>query len=730
MRSTRNASGLLDYDDLIDRTSHPAGRSRCRLGALQAGRWPRSPAAGRGAGHRAGAVADRPCTDRGVLRRRGGARDAAHRVRRRRSQAVDLFVPGRRRRRIRPVAPAAPRSGWRRPTSRWRSAQLDVSFRSTRPVLELVDRVFADPLAAAGVVESGQTLAHYADRAEHAGAVELWPLAPLPKPPKRSRGRCPMQNQWPDLRAAASGGDAGALDRTRSRRRGQLESRGRPLVPGDVMVLVRRRNDFARALVRALKSLGVPVAGLDRLVLTEQPAVQDLMALADALLLPQDDLTFACLLTSPLGGLSDDSLMDLAIGRGGPLWEALRAPGRRAAGLARGAGRSSPPCWRGSTTCRPTRCSPRRWDLSAGGRGCLRGWAPKPPNRSMNCSMRRWPMPHAPAVVAGVPALAAPLGRRGEARGGRRGSLVRVMTVHGAKGLQAPLVILPDTTALPPDEGPSCGQPIRPHGACADLVAAARAALRRRPDACATRRTRRRMEEHNRLLYVALTRAEDRLLVCGWQTRRGPNDECWYRLVERGFDSLPAERAPFDGLGRRTSRATATPQRAAPARERGPRRCGRRRSRCRPGPARRRLARRRRCPPNPAAPSGWRPAGPRTSNSDRCRPRPSPLAAREAASNRFRRGKLLHALLQHLPDLPHDRREAAASRLAGSARQRPARRRGRSADARSAGDPRPPGAGTAVRSGQPRRSAADRRWSAAPWSAAWWTGWRCWMTAC
>ena len=91
------------------------------------------------------------------------------------------------------------------------------------------------------------------------------------------------------------------------------------------MVLVRRRNDFGRALVRALKSLGVPVAGLDRLMLTEQPAVQDLMALADALLLPQDDLTFACLLTSPLGGLSDDSLMELAIGRSGALWEALRA---------------------------------------------------------------------------------------------------------------------------------------------------------------------------------------------------------------------------------------------------------------------------------------------------------------------------------------------------------------------------------------------------------------------
>ena len=104
-----------------------------------------------------------------------------------------------------------------------------------------------------------------------------------------------------------------------------LESRGRPLAPGDVLVLVRRRNAFARALVRALKTRGVPVAGLDRLVLTEQPAVQDLMALADALLLPQDDLNFACLLTSPLGGLNDDDLMALAVNRAGALFEALRA---------------------------------------------------------------------------------------------------------------------------------------------------------------------------------------------------------------------------------------------------------------------------------------------------------------------------------------------------------------------------------------------------------------------
>ena len=220
----------------------------------------------------------------------------------------------------------------------WRDATLDVSFRSTRPVLELVDRVFANPTAAAGVVDAGDTLTHYADRADHAGAVELWPLAPLPDAAEPEPWTVPDQNRG---LTSAPQVLAETLAQWIAREVGggvMLESRGRPLGPGDVMVLVRRRNDFGRALVRALKSLGVPVAGLDRLMLTEQPAVQDLMALADALLLPQDDLTFACLLTSPLGGLSDDSLADLAIGRNCAVVGDAAHTGGGAAGLAGGLG--------------------------------------------------------------------------------------------------------------------------------------------------------------------------------------------------------------------------------------------------------------------------------------------------------------------------------------------------------------------------------------------------------
>ena len=187
----------------------------------------------------------------------------------------------------------------------WRDARLDVSFRSTGAGAGPGGPRVRGPAAAAGVVEPGEALRHVADRAGSRGrgralAAGARARAAGTARPGRCRRRITALTSAPQLLADT------LADWIRDQTSGavMLESRGRPLAPGDVMVLVRRRNAFARALVRALKARGVPVAGLDRLVLTEQPAVQDLMALGDALLLPQDDLSLACVLTSPLGGLS------------------------------------------------------------------------------------------------------------------------------------------------------------------------------------------------------------------------------------------------------------------------------------------------------------------------------------------------------------------------------------------------------------------------------------------
>jgi ATP-dependent helicase/nuclease subunit A len=541
----------------------------------------------------------------------------------------------------------------------FRRTPLDVSFRSTTPVLDLVDAVFADPVAAAGVVEPGETLKHHADRAEYAGAVELWPLTPLPDQPEpqpwevadanHSQPSAPQRladtlAEW--IAGQTSGG-------------GMLESRGRALMPGDVLVLVRRRNDFARALVRALKTRNVPVAGLDRLVLTEQAAVQDLLALADALLLPQDELNFACLLTSPLGGLSDDDLMALAVGRRGHLFESLRERAHER------------PHWRrawdffATLLARVDYVSPYALFSEAlgplGGRARLYARlgpeAAEPIDELLHAALSYAQM-HSPSLQGFLHWLrrsGAEVKREAEAAGNQ----VRVMTVHGAKGLQAPLVIIPDTTALPPDEGPIIWAEDPQTRAHVPLFSPRKefrclAAQRVRDDVA-----RRRMEEHNRLLYVALTRAEDRLVVCGWQTRRGAPDECWYNLVTRGFEKLATETEPFAAWDGEVRRVT-SPQRAEVGRTKEigqggalslPNWLGRA-PEWRSAPP----------PPEPLRPGRLAPSRPEGVELGPVPPAASPLADRIGAGDRFQRGLLLHAVLQHLPDLPEAAREDAARR--------------------------------------------------------------------
>jgi ATP-dependent helicase/nuclease subunit A len=551
----------------------------------------------------------------------------------------------------------------------FREVPLDVSFRSTEPVLALVDAVFADPLAAVGVEDAGR-LRHYADRAGHAGRVELWPLAPRPDEPAPQPWTIPERNQGQrsapqllaerlaDWIARETGGTV------------KLASRNRELGPGDVMVLVRRRNDFARALVRALKSKNVPVAGLDRLLLTEQAAVQDLMALADALLLPQDDLSFACLLTSPLGGLTDDSLMRLAIGRGDKrLWETLRDRAEEQDD------------WRAvwafftALLSRVDYLSPHALLSEAlgplGGRARLfarlGAEAAEPVDELLQAALS-YARIHPPSLQGFLHWL-----RRSAAEVKREQDVaadaVRIMTVHGAKGLQAPLVILPDTTALPPDEGillwaadPATRHAVPIFSPRRELRCAAVQDLR----AAASRR---RIAEHNRLLYVALTRAEDRLVVCGWQTAREMADNCWYRLVERGFEHLAAqcpgrdvERYTFAGQageGWGDARRHQSPQRipsdtkdtvvSAGADVPLPSWAG-------SAPDWHRLP----PPEEPVRPEPLAPSRPEGVELGAVPATASPLARRTGGVDRFHRGQILHALMQHLPSLPPASRPAAA----------------------------------------------------------------------
>lgn len=531
----------------------------------------------------------------------------------------------------------------------WLERPLDVSFRSTTPVLALVDAVFADPLAAAGVVSPEQALAHRAVRAGHAGQVEIWPLAEAPPPEPPTAWTAPERYQRAISAIQLLADDLAGWIRDQTDGSVMLESKGRPLRPGDIMILVRRRDALPSALVRSLKSLGVPVAGLDRMVLTEQPAVQDLVALCDALLLPQDDLIFACLLTSPLGGLDDNDLMALGIGRTRPLWEVLRDCHNETPGWSR--------AWLFFSTLlsRVDYVSPHALLAEAlgaqGGRAKLLARlgaeAVEPIDELLNAALGYTKI-HPPSLQGFLQWL-----RRSGAEIKREpaaaGNQVRILTVHGAKGLQAPLVILPDTTSLPKDDDTLLWVDDPATGWSVPIWAP-----RQEFHCVSTRRIRdivrqARSEEHNRLLYVALTRAEDRLVVCGAKPKHGtPSDACWYNMIMRGFSRL-VETA--EGLVARHESPQTIPHDVEQHIE----------TRfdivhppdflARP-PA-----------PEPHRPMPLAPSRPEGVEFGSVPPSASPLHRVEEGADRFRRGQLTHSLLQHLPALPEAERHTAALRF-------------------------------------------------------------------
>jgi ATP-dependent helicase/nuclease subunit A len=310
----------------------------------------------------------------------------------------------------------------------------------------------------------------------------------------------------------------------------------RPARFGDVLVLVRQRGPLFEAIIRALKNARVEVAGADRLMLTEHIAVMDLMALADALLLPQDDLALASVLRSPLFGFTDDDLFALAWNRRSSLRAALarRAAERpifaeasaRLDALAQAARRSTPFAFYAGVLGAGRRRFLARLGLEAN--DALDEFL----NLALDYERRE--TPSLQGFVAWLRTARAEVKRDMEIARDE----VRVMTVHGAKGLEAPIVILADT--MTPPAGPRPPRLLElPGGA---VVWAGR----KEDDAPAVAVARHEAiakaeDEYRRLLYVAMTRAADRLIVCGAEGERSRPKGCWYDLVYEALKPLLVE---------------------------------------------------------------------------------------------------------------------------------------------------------------------------------------------
>ncbi|WP_411816643.1 double-strand break repair helicase AddA [Hyphococcus sp. DH-69] len=432
----------------------------------------------------------------------------------------------------------------------YKNLKLKMSFRTTEPVLKFVDEVFSDKEAAEGLGEF-PIPEHGVCREGQAGLVELWPLTPRPE--------SETVNVW-DAPVDAPAGDhpvrvlcekiastiKGWLDRDEI-----LQSSGKPIRPGDIMILVQSRSTLFREVIQRLSAQGVPVAGPDRLVLLEDPVIEDLLSYARFALNQSDDLSLAEILKSPLFGFDDDNdLFPLAYDREYSLWAELRKrasenPKWKTAfdeiSLARDIARQQGPfaffnhILETGTPSGRQRFYRRLGEVSSDAMDELLRQAIDFENASPR-SLREF--------LSWFEKSATDIKREMD----RQNDAVRVMTVHGAKGLEADVVFLLDahrevrSANVGPLFAPPSGTNL-PDGLT--LLAGSKTNDVDLTDRARQEKLQQDYEEYRRLFYVAATRARDRLYICGVQqgNNKNPNDKetgvkSWHALSIDAFERL------------------------------------------------------------------------------------------------------------------------------------------------------------------------------------------------
>ncbi|MFN3558345.1 MAG: double-strand break repair helicase AddA [Brevundimonas sp.] len=546
---------------------------------------------------------------------------------------------------------------------RFENVQLLQSWRSTPEVLAFVDKVFFDA-DRAQALSPGRGLIgdrvdarieHVAARSDGPGTIDIWEAEQEDATEERRAWDEPMDA---DLTRGARRrvadrivAEVRSLVRASEGVHDKDSRQWRAADWGDVLILVKKRGPMFEEILRALKQGGVPVAGADRLKLSEHAVFQDLLALGRAALFPEDDLTLAGVLRSPLCDVPEDGLYAIAQGRSGSLWRALRThaetglEAREAVALIAG--------FRAAARDRTP------FDLYAGllNRVDVRGLTMRQRfltrlggeagdaidaflDQAQAAEMRG--VLDLERFCHGLSTLTQTVKREMDEPRGE----VRVMTTHSSKGLEAPIVILPDTIFEEPkgdallevEDGGFlwCGS------AKADCEASAVAREARK---------RRNEEESLRLLYVGLTRARDRLIVGGRyaSNRKLENIRAWWGPLDEAVRALGDEvrvvEGPHGVIRRYGADPVARPRALATTRA------------------------------EVVAP-GWLGRGAEDETVGRVlspsrmsgldgAPAPSPLARTGPGGTlgRFRRGDLIHRLLERLPDIDVEDRPHIAARL-------------------------------------------------------------------
>ncbi|WP_457650817.1 double-strand break repair helicase AddA [Profundibacter sp.] len=419
----------------------------------------------------------------------------------------------------------------------FQSLQLEYSFRSAEPIMRLVDCTLQDH-ADQGL---GDSIKHLAFKTGMPGRVDLWPIIP--------KTEAPEQKEWHDPTDKIAKNHETILlankiaDRIAEMCSGavipqEVDNTGtykmRPVTEGDFLILVQRRSALFHEIIRACKSRDLAIAGADRLKIGGELAVKDLTALLAFLATPEDNLSLAAALRSPLFGWSEQDLFNLAHKRPAKtfLWSALRNirdtyPDTLAMLDA---------LRKDADFLRPYELLERILTRFHGRKNLLARLGDEAEdgidallNQAMN--YERMDVPSLTGFITWLQAEEVEIKRQMDGESDR----IRVMTVHGAKGLEAPIVILPDTVGR--------GSPPRDELYLTDsddvMWKVKADASPKVMNAARERLKLSQEQERLRLLYVAMTRAEKWLIVCG-AGDPGKEGKSWHAMIEAGMKTAGA----------------------------------------------------------------------------------------------------------------------------------------------------------------------------------------------
>ncbi|CDZ52013.1 double-strand break repair helicase AddA [Neorhizobium galegae] len=553
------------------------------------------------------------------------------------------------------------------------SVRLPLSFRSTADVLAAVDQVFSLEENFRGLSALGEPVQHRSNRIGHPGAVDLWDVV-VPEVAEQEEDWTAPFDSTPDKAPSAilAGRIANRIEEMIGKETIIEKGVERPIEAGDILVLVRKRDAFVNALTRALKRRdNIPVAGADRLRLTSHIAVQDLLALGRFLLLPQDDLSLAALLKSPLFNLSEEDVFEVAARRAEntSAWTQLNRLSDEQPLRFRDAAERLQHLLSLSRQLSPHDLFARILGAQGGRRKFLGRLGTEAGD--ILDEFLTFALDHETNGLPGLQAfistleIESPEVKR-EQDGGR--NEVRIMTVHASKGLEAPVVFLVDSgsKAFISSHVPKF-RLLRIGGDSVPAWVPGKMLTNAMTSADDDRIRTSTEEEYRRLLYVGMTRAADRLIVCGYRGKID-NPDTWQSMISKALaaDEHHCSAAEFQGSddqwGGFRWRLPAAPGQApkiahkeAAAADKRPLPA----SLSRPLPAQKIL-------PRPLSPSG---AGTMIDDDADDLIVTSPLFAdqKDRAGLALQKGKLVHRMLQMLTDFPEPERASAARRYADRA---------------------------------------------------------------